>query len=172
MKTEELIKAKKYIEHVIGTIKHDGHLGTIKTDWIFHDLEKALVAIGGDECSSDTDKLSVEKLQEYLLPYKKETVQKIIDEKMQLVTADEFLKLHKESLTAIRENDKLQEQLNTAKKALTEIAEILNDKIHKCDYSCDNFCEFDGRLNMYSVENVQSVIDSSLAEIGGIDDNY
>ena len=172
MKTEELIKAKKYIEHVIGTIRHDGHLGTIKTDWIFPDLEKALAAIGEYECSSDTDKLSVEKLQEHLLPYKKETVQKIIDEKMQLVTADEFLKLHKESLTAIRENDKLQEQLNTAKKALTEIAEILNDKIHKCDYSCDNFCEFDGRLNMYSVENVQSVIDSSLAEIGGIDDNY
>ena len=74
------------------------------------------------EQAIDTDKLSVEKLQEYLLPYKKETVQKIIDEKMQLVTADEFLKLHKESLTAIRENDKLQEQLNTAKKALTEIA--------------------------------------------------
>ena len=167
MKTEELIKAKKYIEHVIGTIKHDGHLGTIQTDWILPDLEKALAAIGGDECSSDTDELSVEKLQEHLLPYKKETVQKIIDEKMQLVTADEFLKLHKESLTAIRENDKLQEQLNTAKKALTEIAEILNNKIHKCDYSCDNFCEFDGSLNMYSVENVQSVIDSSLAEIGG-----
>ena len=88
----------------------------------FPDLEKALAAIGGCECSSDTDELSVEKLQEHLLPYKKETVQKIIDEKMQLVTADEFLKLHKESLTAIRENDKLQEQLNTAKKALTEIS--------------------------------------------------
>ena len=121
MKTEELIKVKKYIEHVIGTIKHDGHLGRIQTDWIFPDLEKALAAIGGNEYSSDTDKLSVEKLQEHLLPYKKETVQKIIDEKMQLVTADEFLKLHKESLTAIRENDKLQEQLNTAKKALTSI---------------------------------------------------
>ena len=40
MKTEELIKAKKYIEHVIGTIKHDGHLGTIQTDWILPDLEK------------------------------------------------------------------------------------------------------------------------------------
>lgn len=59
--------------------------------------------------------------------------------------------------------EKLQEQLNTAKKALAEIAEILNDKIH----SCDNFCEFDGSLNMYSVEDVQSVIDSSLAAIGG-----
>ena len=97
MKTEELTKAKKYIEHVIGTIKHDGHLGTIQTDWILTDLEKALATIGGGECSSDTDELSVEKLQEHLLPYKKETVQKIIDEKMQLVTADEFLKLHKES---------------------------------------------------------------------------
>ena len=48
MKTEELIKAKKYIEHVIVTIKHDGHLGTIQTDWILPDLEKALAAIGGD----------------------------------------------------------------------------------------------------------------------------
>ena len=76
------------------------------------------------ECSDNSstkDKLSVEKLQEHLLPYSKEMVQKIIDEKMQLVTADEFVKLHKESLTAIRENDKLQEQLKIAKKALTSI---------------------------------------------------
>ena len=51
MKTEELIKAKKYIEHVIGTIKHDGHLGTIQTDWILPDLEKALAASGGDDDS-------------------------------------------------------------------------------------------------------------------------
>ena len=49
MKTEELIKAKKYIEHVIGMIKHDGHLGIIQTDWILPDLGKALVAIGGDD---------------------------------------------------------------------------------------------------------------------------
>ena len=48
MKTEELIKAKKYIEHVIGTIKHDGHLGRIQTEWILPDLEKALAAIEGD----------------------------------------------------------------------------------------------------------------------------
>ena len=122
MKTEELIKVKKCIEHVIGTIKHDGHLGTIQTGWILPDLEKALEAIEGGICFLDTDELSVEKLQEHLLPYKKEMVQKIIDEKMQLVTSDEFLKIHKESLTAIRENDKLQEQLNTAKKALTEIS--------------------------------------------------
>lgn len=40
---------KKYIEHVIGTIKHDGHLGTIQTDWILPDLEKALAAIGGND---------------------------------------------------------------------------------------------------------------------------
>ncbi|MEI3639465.1 hypothetical protein [Lactococcus cremoris] len=42
---EQLSTAKKYIEHVIGTIKHDGHLGTIQTDWILPDLEKALEAI-------------------------------------------------------------------------------------------------------------------------------
>ena len=113
-----------------------------------------------------TDKLSVEKLQEHLLPYKKEMVQKIIDEKMQLVTADEFLKLHKESLTAIRENDKLQEQLNTAKKALTEIGEIINESIHECDYSCDNHCGLMGTLDRYTVENIKEVI----TMIGGDDD--
>ncbi|MRM58628.1 hypothetical protein GJI76_07110 [Lactococcus lactis subsp. cremoris] len=42
---EQLNTAKKYIEHVIGTIKHDGHLGTIQTDWILPDLEKALAVI-------------------------------------------------------------------------------------------------------------------------------
>lgn len=67
-------------------------------------------------------KLSVDKLEDHLLPYSKEMIQKIRDEKMQLVTAEEFVKLHQESLTAIRNNDKLQEQLNTAKKALTEIS--------------------------------------------------
>jgi hypothetical protein len=51
-------------------------------------------------------------------------VQKIRDEKMQLVTADEFVKLHKESLTAIRENDKLQERCDRYEKALTEIVEL------------------------------------------------
>ena len=122
------------------------------------------------EVSAHTDKLSVEKLQEHLLPYKKETVQKIIDEKMQLVTAEEFVKLHQESLTAVRDNDKLQEQLNTAKKALTEISEIIDYDIHECDYGCDNDCELDGSLNMYSIENVQSIIDSALAEIGGNDE--
>ena len=46
---EQLNTAQKYIEHVIGTIKRDGHLGTIQTDWILPDLEKALAAIGGDD---------------------------------------------------------------------------------------------------------------------------
>jgi hypothetical protein len=43
---EQLNTAKKYIEHVIGTIKHDGHLGTIQTDWILPYLEKVLEVIG------------------------------------------------------------------------------------------------------------------------------
>lgn len=46
---EQLNTAKKHIEHAIGTIKHDGHLGTIQTDWILHDLEKALAEIGGED---------------------------------------------------------------------------------------------------------------------------
>ena len=46
---EQLNTAQKYIEHVIGTIKRDGHLGTIQTDWILAYLEKVLEAIGGDK---------------------------------------------------------------------------------------------------------------------------
>ena len=102
----------------------------------------------------ETDKLSVEKLQEYLLPYKKETVQKIIDEKMQLVTADEFLKLHKESLTAIRENDKLQEQLNIAKKALKEIQQLKRRDT----------------TNLGMINKLQTIANSALAAIGGDDE--
>ena len=96
-------------------------IGSVDCGKIMDIVNKAFFAEANQQ-PYNTDELSVEKLQEHLLPYKKETVQKIIDEKMQLVTADEFLKLQKESLTAIRENDKLQEQLNTAKEALAEIA--------------------------------------------------
>ena len=63
--------------------------------------------------------------------------------------------------------EKLQEQLNTAKKALTEISEIIDDDIHECNYGCDNHCELNGSLNMYSVENLKSVTESALAAIGG-----
>ncbi len=122
---------------------------------ISKNLAIALIELGID--SSITDKLSVEKLQEHLLPYSKEMVQKIRDEKMQLVTADEFVKLHKESLTAIRENDKLQEQLNTAKKALTEISS-----------SRDYFSS--GEIPKFlPTEDAQIAIDA-LAAIGGDDE--
>ncbi|WP_242328133.1 hypothetical protein [Lactococcus lactis] len=41
---------------------------------------------------------------------------------MQLVTADEFVNLHKEALTSIRENDKLKEENKKLREALKEIA--------------------------------------------------
>lgn len=86
---------------------------------------------------------------------------------------EEFDKLEKLALSAHTDKlsvEKLQEQLNTAKKVLTEIAEIIDDNIHECNYGCDNSCELNGSLDMYSVENVQSVIDSALAAIGGDDE--
>jgi hypothetical protein len=104
--------------------------------------------------SAHTDSLSVEKLQEHLLPYKKEMVQKIIDEKMQLVTADEFLKLHKESLTAIRENDKLQEQLNTVKKNIEHAIGTI---------------KHDGHLGTIQTDWILPYLEKALAAIGGDD---
>lgn len=65
--------------------------------------------------------LSVDKLEDHLMPYSKEMIQKIRDEKMQLVTREEFLQVHKEKLSAVRDNDKLQEQLNTAKKHIEHV---------------------------------------------------
>ncbi|MEY8515284.1 hypothetical protein [Lactococcus taiwanensis] len=47
---------------------------------------------------------STDKLENHLLPYGKEMIQKIRDEKMQLVTAEEFVKLHQEKLAAVRDN--------------------------------------------------------------------
>lgn len=119
---------------------------------------------------STTDKLSVEKLQEHLLPYKKEMVQKIIDEKMQLVTADEFLKLHKESLTAIRENDNLQEQLNTAKKALAESEKMYQKQMDRflnseMNESARSHCESQLKL-LFPAHKAYD----ALAAIGGDDE--
>lgn len=68
------------------------------------------------------------------------------------------------------ERDELKEQLNTAGKALTEIAEIMANNIHECNYSCDDNCVLNGSLVMYSVEKVQSVIYSAIAAIGGNDE--
>lgn len=103
--------------------------------------------------------LSVDKLEDHLLPYSKEMVQKIRDEKMQLVTADEFVKLHKESLTAIRENDKLQEQLNTAK------------------YFFKNILDVDPNLNKGHVSHLKNCVrvmknsaEKALTAIGGDDE--
>lgn len=45
-----------------------------------------------------------DKLEEYLVAYDEESIQKIRDEKMQLVTANEFFGLHQEKLAAERKN--------------------------------------------------------------------
>ena len=104
---------------------------------------------------NNTGEKTVEKLQEHLLPYKKEMVQKIIDEKMQLVTADEFLKLHKEYLTAIRENDKRQKQLNTAKKYIEHVIGTI---------------KHDGHLGTIQTDWIFPDLEKALSAIGGCDE--
>ncbi|ARM66150.1 hypothetical protein AM2_023 [Lactococcus phage AM2] len=67
--------------------------------------------------------------------------------------------------------EKLQEQLNTAKKALIKIDEIINDEIHECNYYiCDDYCELYGWLDNYSVDDIARVIKATLAEVGGDDE--
>ena len=45
-----------------------------------------------------------DRLEDYLVAYDEESIQKIRDEKMQLVTANEFFGLHQEKLAAERKN--------------------------------------------------------------------
>lgn len=51
-----------------------------------------------------TKKLGTDKLEEYLVAYDEENIQKIRDEKMQLVTAAEFVGLHQEKLANERKS--------------------------------------------------------------------
>lgn len=53
---------------------------------------------------TSTGKLSVDKLEEYLVAYDEESIQKIRDEKIQLVTANEFFGLHQEKLANERKS--------------------------------------------------------------------
>lgn len=62
-------------------------------------------------------------LENYLKAYKSDSIQKIRDEKMQLVTASEFVQLHQEKLAAEREVEKLKKDNEAMKKALTEAIE-------------------------------------------------
>ncbi len=104
--------AKNYIEHAIGTIKHDGHLGTIKIDWILPDLEKALAAIGTTGCPAgligtngvtDENFIEVFELQEQLNTAKKALTEAIGDIE-QLNGSDDTIKYYKQALAAIGED--------------------------------------------------------------------
>ena len=49
--------------------------------------------------------IGTDKLEEYLVAYDEESIQKIRDEKIQLVTANEFFGLHQEKLAAERKTE-------------------------------------------------------------------
>lgn len=134
-----------------------------------------------------TDEKTVEKLQEIRVEELKDFNSKILqaelkNQKLQK-EIDAAKKYIEESYKADKEENKLLDLIieavaklksdnETLKKALLEIAEIIDDNIHECNYGCDNSCELNGSLDMYSIENVQSVTESALAAIGGDDDNY
>lgn len=103
-----------------------------------------------DECSSATDKLSVEKLQE--------------------IRVEELKDFNSKLLQAELKNQKLQEQLNTAKKALTESEEkyqkqmdrFLNSEMNE---SARSHCESQLKLLFPAHKAYEA-----LAAIGGDDE--
>ncbi|RZI47845.1 hypothetical protein [Lactococcus kimchii] len=93
-------------------------------------------------------------LENYLKAYKSDSIQKIRDEKMQLVTASEFVQLHQEKLAAEREVEKLKKDNEAMKKALTEISDGI------AEVSIDDF-------NNSSKASVASIYaEQALAAIG------
>lgn len=170
--------ARKYKESIEKERLYDKSLTVTMPTQEFDKIQKLAL-------SAHTDKLSVEKLQEIRVEELKDFNSKILqaelkNQKLQK-EIDAAKKYIEESYKADKEDNKLLDLIieavaklksdnETLKKALTEIAEIINDDIHECNYGCDNSCELNGSLDMYSVENVQSVIDSALAAIGGEND--
>jgi hypothetical protein len=69
---------------------------------------------------------STDKLEDHLLPYSKEMIQKIRDEKTQLVTREEFLQVHKEKLSSERMAAGFQEELESCIQSLITISIIAN----------------------------------------------
>ncbi|MCZ8491993.1 hypothetical protein [Lactococcus lactis] len=94
-----------------------------------------------DECSLDTDKLSVEKLQE--------------------IRVEELKDFNSKLLQAELKNQKLQEQLDTAKKALTEIRANIEEHNQIYDLSVDT---------ALLLEGIDGIAFDALAAIGGDDD--
>ena len=103
-----------------------------------------------DECSSDTDRLSVEKLQE--------------------IRVEELKDFNSKILQAELKNQKLQEQLNTAKKALTESEKMYQKQMDRflnseMNESARSHCESQLKLLFPAHKAYEA-----LAAIGGDDD--
>ncbi|MCC4121525.1 hypothetical protein [Lactococcus lactis] len=74
---------------------------------------------------------SNDKLDEYLIAYDEESIQKIRDEKKQLVTAAEFVGLHQKKLAAERKNEALREHIINTERLLLEEIELKEEYLEK-----------------------------------------
>lgn len=102
-----------------------------------------------------------DNLKEYLAPYRDEEIKKIRDEKIQLVTATEFVGLHQEKLAAEREVEKLKADSEALKKALIEIRANIEEHNQIYDLSVDT---------ALLLEGIDGIAFDALSVIGGGDE--
>lgn len=104
------------------------------------ELAKELLRVGVKaRCSAE----ELTTLKDHLTPYKDEDIQKIHEEKMQLVTAAEFKAVHKQML---EQTSELEKKLATAVKALENIkiaAKSLGDEA-EYNYASEALAEIGG----------------------------
>lgn len=99
-----------------------------------------------------------DNLKDHLAPYRDEDIQKIREEKMQLVTATEFKAVHRQML---EQTSELEKKLATAVEALTRIK--FNGLFKKAGPH--------GDYAPYDVATQTEIAEKALAEIGGEDES-
>lgn len=120
------------------------------------ELAKELLRVGVKaRCSAE----ELTTLKDHLTPYKDEDIQKIHEEKMQLVTAAEFKAVHRQML---EQTSDLEKKLATAVEALEKISEVQNLNPFRKD--------FDVTKSVNKAIVMRGTASQALAEIGGEDD--
>lgn len=141
----------KHLETVMVTTAKTGSLGMLERS---RQIRKEILrefSIIQEERDNAVAALK-DNLKDHLAPYKNEDIQKIREEKMQLVTATEFKAVHRQML---EQTSDLEKKLATVVEALEKSRERLGD--------------FQEPWNDREKE-VDLILSEALAEIGGEDD--
>jgi capsule polysaccharide export protein KpsE/RkpR len=122
----------KHLETVMVTTAKTGSLGMLeRSRQIRKEILREFSII--QEERDNAIAVLKDNLKDHLAPYKNEDIQKIREEKMQLVTAAEFTQVHKEKLEAERKLATAVGALEKSRERLGDFQEPWNDREKEVD---------------------------------------